>query len=216
MVMWTQAISGNFAGSRTGTARDRSEVRLARQRETSDEALVRAIAGGDRDAMAALYARHNVRLYRFIVRTIGNAATAEDIVSEVFLEVWRSAVRFEGKSSVPTWLLAIARYKALSLMRRRVDEPLDERVASAVEDASDDPESATAKIERGAIVRKCLTQLPAAQREVMDLVYYHDKSVDEVAEIVGISPNTVKTRMFYARGKLASMLKQAGVDRTQW
>jgi RNA polymerase sigma-70 factor (ECF subfamily) len=188
-------------------------VGVARQRETSDEALVRAIAGGERDAMAALYSRHNVRLYRFIVRLIGNAATAEDLVNEVFLDVWRSAARFEGKSSVPTWLLAMARYKALSLMRRRVDEPLDERVASAVEDAADDPESATAKIERSAIVRKCLTQLPTAQREVMDLVYYHDKSVDEVAEIVGISPNTVKTRMFYARGKLANLLKQAGVDR---
>jgi RNA polymerase sigma-70 factor, ECF subfamily len=208
MVMWTQAVSGNFASNRT--ARDHRAAGIAD--ETSDEALVCAIAKSDRDAMAALYARHNVRLYRFIVRLTGNAATAEDIVSEVFLEVWRSAVRFEAKSSVPTWLLAIARYKALSLMRRRVDEPLDERAASAVEDASDDPEAATAKIERGAIVRKCLTQLPAAQREVMDLVYYHDKSVDEVAEIVGISPNTVKTRMFYARGKLAGLLKQAGVD----
>jgi RNA polymerase sigma-70 factor (ECF subfamily) len=214
--MWTQALSRNLAGGRTGSARDRSEIRLARQGETSDTVLVRAIAEGDRNAMAALYARHNVRLYRFIVRLTGNAATAEDIVSEVFLEVWRSAARFEGKSSVATWLLAIARYKALSLMRRHVDEPLDERVASTVEDASDDPESATAKVERGAIVRKCLTQLPAAQREVMDLVYYHDKSVDEVAEIVGISPNTVKTRMFYARGKLAGLLKQAGVDRAHW
>jgi RNA polymerase sigma-70 factor (ECF subfamily) len=210
MVMLTQAITGSFAGGQSAT--DHREVGAARQREASDEALVRAIAESDRTAMAELYARHNVRLYRFIVRFTGNTATAEDIVSEVFLDVWRSAARFEAKSSVPTWLLAIARYKALSGMRRRVDEPLDDRAAIMVKDASDGPEASTAKIERGAIVRKCLTQLSAAQREVMDLVYYHDKSVDEVAEIVGISPNTVKTRMFYARGKLAGLLKQAGVD----
>ena len=123
--MLTQTITGSFAGGQS--ARNHRAVGVARQRETSDEALVRAIAGGERDAMAALYSRHNVRLYRFIVRLIGNAATAEDLVNEVFLDVWRSAARFEGKSSVPTWLLAMARYKALSLMRRRVDEPLDER-----------------------------------------------------------------------------------------
>src|SRR5262245_229450 len=92
--------------------------------------------------MALLYTRHNVRLYRFILRLTGNAATAEDLVSEVFLDVWRSAQRFEAKSSVSTWLLAIARYKALSLMRKRVDTSLDERVAASVEDSADDPETA--------------------------------------------------------------------------
>jgi RNA polymerase sigma-70 factor, ECF subfamily len=217
MVMLTHTISGSFVDRHSNAARDHRAAGFAsRDERSSDATLVRAIAEGDRRAMGALYARHNVRLYRFILRFNGNTATAEDLVSEVFLEVWRSAARFEGKSSVPTWLLAIARYKALSLMRHRVDEPLDERVAETVKDATDDPETATAKIERGAIVRKCLTQLPAAQREVMDLVYYHDKSVDEVAEIVGISSNTVKTRMFYARGKLAGLLKQAGVERAQW
>jgi len=203
-------MRNDYAGSsllaRTSRPGTRSPTR-------SDDELIAKIAAGNRLAMQVLYARHHARVYRFALRLVGSHAVAEDLTSEVFLSVWRQAHRFEGRSAVTTWLLAIARYKALSLMRRRVDEPLDERVASAVEDAADDPESATAKIERSAIVRKCLTQLPTAQREVMDLVYYHDKSVDEVAEIVGISPNTVKTRMFYARGKLANLLKQAGVDR---
>jgi RNA polymerase sigma-70 factor, ECF subfamily len=184
----------------------------ARNSDTSDEALVRAIAAGDRQAMAALYARHNVRVYRFILRLTGNTATAEDLVSEVFLDVWRSAPRFEAKSSVPTWLLAIARYKALSVMRQRIDAPLDERVAASVEDGADDPETVADTATRSEIIRKCLMQLSAAHREVMDLAYYHDKSVDEVAQIVGISPNTVKTRMFYAREKLGGLLRAAGVD----
>jgi RNA polymerase sigma factor (sigma-70 family) len=91
-----------------------------------------------------------------------------------------------------TWLMAIARYKALSVVRQRIDAPLDESVAESVEDDSDDPETAANTAKRSEIIRKCLMQLTAAHREVMDLVYYHDKSVDEIAQIVGISPSTVK------------------------
>ena len=182
------------------------------QGTTSDEALVQSIAEGDRLAIAQLYARHSVRLYRFILRLTGNATAAEDLVSEVFLEVWRAARHFRAESRVSTWLLAIARNRALSLMRRRADEPLDDRVASTIEDTADDPESAADKLSRRAIVRSCLQQLSAAHRQVMDLVYYHDRTVDEVAGILGISPNTVKTRMFYARSKMNGFLRQAGID----
>ena len=63
----------------------------------------------------------------------------------------------------------------------------------------DDPEATLEKKDKGAILRKCLTGLSADHREIIDLVYYHEKSVEEVAEIVGIPENTVKTRMFYAR-----------------
>src|SRR5829696_5727657 len=102
--------------------------------ETSDEALVELIADGDKRAMQVLYGRHNVRVYRFIVRLTGNTTLAEDLVSEVFLDVWRQADGFEAKCQVSTWLLAIARYKALSALRRRPDEELDEETAQAIED----------------------------------------------------------------------------------
>ena len=71
---------------------------------------------------------------------VRNEATAEDLISEVFLDVWRQADRFEGRSAVCTWLLAIARFKALSSMRRKPDEELDEETAAAIEDASDNPD----------------------------------------------------------------------------
>jgi RNA polymerase sigma-70 factor (ECF subfamily) len=180
--------------------------------ETSDEALIGLIADGDKRAMQVLYARHNVRVYRFIVRLTGNQTLAEDLVSEVFLDVWRQAEGFESKSQVSTWLLAIARYKALSALRRRTDEHLDDHMAETIEDTSDDPETAVNTKDRNAIVQKCLTQLSPAHREVIDLVYYHEKSVDEVAKIVGVPAATVKTRMFYARNKMADLLKQSGVS----
>jgi RNA polymerase sigma-70 factor (ECF subfamily) len=180
--------------------------------ETSDEALISFIADGDKRAMQVLYARHNVRVYRFILRLTGNQSLAEDLVSEVFLDVWRQAEGFEAKSQVSTWLLAIARYKALSALRRRTDEPLDDHMAATIEDTADDPETVVGIKDRNSIVQKCLTKLSPAHREVIDLVYYHEKSVDEVAQIVGVPAATVKTRMFYARSKMADLLKDAGVS----
>ena len=180
---------------------------------TSDEVLIGRIANGDRLAMQVLFARHHVRVFRFVVRLVRNETTAEDLISEVFLDVWRQAGRFEGRSAVTTWLLSIARFKALSALRRRPDEELDEETAGAIEDPSDDPEVVLEKKDKSAIIRKCLTGLSGEHREIIDLVYYHEKSVEEVAEIVGIPENTVKTRMFYARKKLAELLKAAGIER---
>ena len=180
---------------------------------TSDEVLIQRIAGGDRLAMQVLFARHHVRVYRFVLRLVRNEATAEDLISEVFLDVWRQAGRFEGRAAVSTWLLAIARFKALSAMRRRTDAELDDETAEAIEDTADNPEVAIEKKDKAAVLRKCLDVLSPDHREIIDLVYYHEKSVEEVAEIVGIPEATVKTRMFYARKKLAEALKAAGIER---
>jgi RNA polymerase sigma-70 factor, ECF subfamily len=181
--------------------------------ETSDEALVGRIAKGDRPAMQLLFTRYQTPVYRFVLRLVRNEAVAEDLVADVFLDVWRQAGKFEGRSSVSTWLLSIARFKALSALRRKTTAELDDETASAIEDQSDDPEIALAKKDKGAAMRECLTRLSAEHREIIDLVYYHEKSVDEVAEIVGIPAATVKTRMFYARKKLSELLKARGIDR---
>jgi len=180
---------------------------------TSDEALIARIAGGDRLAMQVLFARHHVRVYRFVLRLVRNQATAEDLISEVFLDIWRQAGKFEGRSAVTTWMLSIARFKALSALRRRQEDELDDEMAERIEDQADDPETALAKKDKGTVLRQCLTGLSAEHREVIDLVYYHEKSVEEVAEIVGIPEATVKTRMFYARKKLSELLKERGVER---
>src|SRR5437879_11998565 len=99
---------------------------------TSDEALISRIAAGDRLAMQVLFARHHVRVYRFVLRLVGNPTVAEDLISEVVLDVWRQADRFEGRSAVSTWMLAIARFKALSALRKKPDEELDEETARSV------------------------------------------------------------------------------------
>jgi RNA polymerase sigma-70 factor, ECF subfamily len=180
---------------------------------SSDEALIERIARGDRLAMQVLFARHHVKVYRFALRFVRSEAAAEDVISETFLEVWRQAGKFERRSTASTWILGIARFKALSARRRRSDLPLDEEAAEAIADAADDPEMALAKKDTGAALRHCLARLSAEHREIIDLVYYHEKSVAEVAGIVGIPEATVKTRMFYARKKLSELLKAEGIDR---
>ncbi len=176
---------------------------------SSDEMLIRRIAQRDQLAMRALFGRHRVPLYRWLLRLVGDEALAEDLLSDVFLDVWRQAAAFEARSSVSTWLLAIARYKALSARRRRTDAELDEKIASRVADPADDPEDVLQKKNRAELLRHSLARLSPEHGEVIDLVYFHGKSVKEVAEIVGTAEATVKTRMFYARKKLADFVAAA-------
>jgi RNA polymerase sigma-70 factor (ECF subfamily) len=183
---------------------------LAAAAQTSaDELLVERIASGDRLAMQALFARHRTSVYRWLLRFVRDATLAEDLLSEVFLDVWRQAGRFEARSSVSTWLLSIARYKALSARRRRTDAELDEHIEATVADTSDDPEAALEKKARNESLRQALTKLSTEHRQVIDLVYYHEKSVEEVAQILDVPAATVKTRMFHARKKLAVLVSGA-------
>ena len=183
---------------------------LASGSNASDFALIKAIALGDRRAMELLYARHGVRVYRFSLRMTGDATVAEDIASEVFLEVWRRADRFKADSQVSTWLLAIARNKSHSALRRRVNVPLEDERVAVVEDPADDPEVSFHNKARNELVQACLSQLSTAHRDVIDLIYFQEKSVEEVARIVGVPAGTVKTRTFYARHRMAELLDAAG------
>ena len=124
-----------------------------------DEALIARIAAGDKLAMRALFARHHLRIYRFALRFVRSPQNAEDLVSEVFLEVWRHAGTFEARSAAATWLLAIVRHKALSRLRRRGDAQLDDATAAAIRDTADDPEVTIRKKQQGEILRDCLARL---------------------------------------------------------
>lgn len=180
----------------------------------ADEVLIVRIATGDKRAMEVLYRRHHVRLYRFVLRFVRDRQSAEDLVSEAFLDVWRHASTFAARSAASTWLLAIARFKALSALRRRGDAQLDDATAAATADTSDDPEVTIRKKQQGEILRDCLRRLSPDHRETIDLVYYQGMGIGEVAQIVGIPESTVKTRMFHARRHLSVLLRAAGVDRS--
>ena len=127
--------------------------------------------------------------------------------------MWRQAAKFEGRSEVSTWLLGIARFKALSLLRKRSEDELEDGAADAIADTSDNPEETAMKSGKAAVIRTLVDALPAEHRIVIDLAYYQGRSVGEIGEILAIPAATVKTRMFYARKKLGEALTAAGHDR---
>ncbi len=172
----------------------------------SDVEVLRQVANGDKRGLEVLYTRHSGRTFKFLLRLTANRAAAEDLTHDVFLDVWKSAERFEGRSSVATWILSIARYKAFDATRKQ--RTLTEADLSGW--AEPNPEVTAMQASSGDYMRKCLTALSQEHREIIDLVYYHEKSVKEASEILDIPEATVKTRMFYARKKLKEMLQALG------
>lgn len=179
----------------------------------TDEQLMRRIAEGDRIAIQSLFARHHARVYRFALRHVRSESVAEEIANEVFLEAWRQAGRFETRAQVSTWLLAIARNKAVSRLRQRREEPLEAGDDEAIEDDADTPETAMQKVDKSAALLRAINKLSTDHKVVIELIYYHEKALNEVSEILDIPLNTVKTRCFHARKKLAELLAEAGIDR---
>ncbi|TPI10644.1 sigma-70 family RNA polymerase sigma factor [Mesorhizobium sp. B4-1-3] len=179
----------------------------------TDRALVDRVAKGDRAAVRLLFMRHHARIYRFVARQTGSEMMADDIANEVFLELWKQAPSFEGRSEVSTWLLGIARFKALSSLRKKKEDWIDDDDAAQVPDGADTPEIVTMKEDKAAALRRFVDALAEEHRTVIDLAYYHGQSVTEIGEVLGIPVATVKTRMFYARKKLGEALKAAGYDR---
>jgi RNA polymerase sigma-70 factor (ECF subfamily) len=178
-----------------------------------DQGLMARIAQGQDVALRALFLRHQNRVFRFIQRIVRNEAVADELTNEVFLDVWQHARSFEGRSSVTTWILAMAHNRAVSALRKRREEAWNEDEAHEIPDGADNSEVVVQKADKGRLLRQCLDALPPAQREIMDLVYYHERSIAEVSTILGLPEGTVKTKMFNARKRLSELLKAAGVDR---
>jgi RNA polymerase sigma-70 factor (ECF subfamily) len=203
---WRLGVAGRRGGSAMA-------VRSAGSPQVDDAQLITRVAAGDALAMQVLYARYHLRIYRFLVRLTGNTASAEELLGDVFLDLWRDAGRFEQRSSLATFLCAMARNKALAIRRRRSDAAYDEDKASLIADEADTPEVTAQKSDKSRALRTCIAALSPEHREVIDLVYYQEMSVSEVSRVLGVAENTVKTRMFYARKRLSEMLRDAGIER---
>jgi RNA polymerase sigma-70 factor (ECF subfamily) len=185
-------------------------------RVITDAALIRRIADADQAALRTFMKHHRAGLLRFIQRFITDQKLGEDIASDAFLAVWQRARYFESRSSVATWLLAIARYKALSArdLGHLVTVALDDETAATLVDPGRGPDIILEQKDTARFLRQCLVRLPPEQLLLIELVYFRDKSVKEAAIIAGIPENTVKSRMFLARKKLAAQLMTVDIDGT--
>lgn len=185
-----------------------------RMQGDDDQHQLEKVATGDRQAIGILYQRHHKRVFHFVRRFVSDAATAEDITNDVFIEVWQKASAYEGRSKVSSWLLGVARYKALSELRKKKPSAVkSDEILETIEDQADDPEMASQKRDKGAAIKRCMKVLSRDHRVILELIYYHEKSIEEVAEILDIPKNTVKTRTFHARKQLSAEMTAQGLDR---
>ena len=170
--------------------------------------LLQRMAKGDEAALRELYLAYSRTIYAFALRRLRDAAEAEEIVVDTMHEVWRHPERFRGDSKFSTWLLGIARFKLLSLIRGR--EPQHEEIGELEETLESGEEGSfeiLAQKQRREAVRQCMDKLPLEQRECLHLVFYEGYDLAEVAAVLGCPENTVKTRLFHARRKLKNALR---------
>ena len=152
----------------------------------SDGQLLARIARGDQDAVAALYRRLERPLFAFLVKTLRDREAAADVLNETMLDVWRQAGRFEGKSSVATWIYSIAHHKAISWLRKRREVELDEEAANQVADDAPGADSKIAAEDLMHIIARLMERLSVDHRIVLQLAYFQEFSVGQIAEILGL------------------------------
>jgi len=183
--------------------------------DSDDRALMARIGAGDRAALKTLYVKYYSKLLRFIYRIAGQFELAQEGINDTMLIVWTRSRSFEGRSTVATWIMGIAYRKALELRRdaqRRARHQADVADFEEWVERSVAAESLTAEIDIGDLLARALRELPPEQYAVVELTYFYGYSYQEIAEIVSCPVNTVKTRMFYARKKLRTLLPRLGQD----
>lgn len=178
----------------------------------SDGHLLARIAKGDHEAVAALYHRLERPLFAFLVKTLRDREAAADVLNDTMLDVWRQAGRFEGKSSVATWIYAIAHHKAISWLRRRREVELNEEATAQIADEAPLADSKLAAADISLAIARLMERLSVDHRVVLQLAYFQEFNVSQIAEILDCPENTVKTRMFYARQRLKALLEAEGIE----
>lgn len=179
---------------------------------SAEVALLQRVAAGDRNAFAELYRRLQRPLFGYLMKLVREREMVEDVLNETMMEVWRQAARFEGRSSVNTWVFSIAHHRAVSRLRKRRETPLDEEQAAAIEDEAPTPDERAISGDMSRLLGTLMEQLSFEHREILHLAYYQEFSVQEIADALDLPANTVKTRMFYARQRLKVLLEKSGVE----
>ena len=180
--------------------------------DAADEnALIRQVAGGDMTAFETLFRRYYPRLRRFLEQMTRRPHLVDEILNDTMLVVWRKAHTFNLRSKLSTWIIGIALRRSLKALEH-VDDAIDFDSDAVASPAESGPEGNLQRQELRTRLNQALMSLPPEQRTVIELTYYEGCTYREIAAIVGCPIDTVKTRMFYARRRLKSLLADRGEE----
>ncbi len=180
-----------------------------------DLPLIEALQAGEDSALNELIERHREPLHRFVFRYLRDEAAAHDVVQETFVRTYFKVRKFSPRSSVKTWIYTIAlnlcRDQSRRLKRRQgeisMDAPgTDDRPRLEVADSAPAPSARAAEADRFAVLQRAIDQLPGKLKEALILYALEERSQQEVAELLGITPKAVETRVYHAKAKLQQML----------
>ncbi|NDJ85789.1 MAG: sigma-70 family RNA polymerase sigma factor [Chloroflexi bacterium] len=178
-----------------------------------DRQLVQAMSQGDARALDELYARHGPGVLSFLVSRLSDRQLAEEVLQDVMLAAWKNADGFRGESSVRTWLLVIARNRAINARRRYAPTLVSVDTVFNLQSTDTGPFEAVAREFDKAAVRDAIGYLEPDQREILTLFFYHQLSGPEIAEVLEINPGTVKSRLHRAKEALRrTMMLREGTD----
>jgi RNA polymerase sigma-70 factor, ECF subfamily len=175
-----------------------------------DAPLIRSIANGDMRALNELYARHGANILSYLSSFLNDRQLAEEVLQDVMMAVWNHADQFRGDSKVRTWLLTIARNRAINTRRRNAPHLVQFDDALDMDAGDTTPLEKVERKHRSEQMREALNRLPPAYQEILLLVFYHQLSGVEVAEVLGISTGTVKSRLHRAKELLRRVLLTMG------
>lgn len=182
--------------------------------QDSDAALIDAMAAGSTEALDELYARHASGLLGFLQARLSNRQLAEEVLQDTMLAAWNNADKFRGDSSVKTWLLVIARNRAINTQRRQRPQLVDVEAVYDLASTDTGPFEAVAREFDRSAVRDALKHLKPEQREILVLFFFQHLSGPEIAEVLEISSGTVKSRLHRAKEALkrVMMMHEGGTD----
>jgi RNA polymerase sigma-70 factor, ECF subfamily len=172
--------------------------------------LLERVGRQDQAAFRELYKAFSRRVFAYVLNMVKDHGRAEEILVDTMYEVWRAPARFRGDSQFGTWLIGIARNKALMAFRGRRPDELHEDLDDIAETAASDSPDGFAQLaakQRSEGVQTCMGRLSNEHRECMHLVFFEGLSLAEVAAVQGCPENTVKTRLFHARQKIKNCLR---------
>jgi RNA polymerase sigma-70 factor (ECF subfamily) len=185
-------------------------VDLPDQAAIRDIELLSAAASGEPAAFELLYDRYERRVYNYARTFVREPALAEEVVIDTMLAVWRGARSFTQASRVSTWILGIARHKALDAVRKagRQDDAVPLEQVAALADTAESPAEGIDRNLNAELVLRAIAQLSADHQEILRLAFYEELPYAEIAALLAIPDNTVKTRVFYAKQQLRGCLEK--------